>query len=153
LRSFEQQKARLADTEMKLKLAEKQARTRRLIETGTLIEKAGLSDLAVEALYGALLSLREGTKSAKQTEQWANAGTRALARDVKTADSEPIVLTFQSTPDKDAMARLRSSGFRYNKVLRHWEGVAGVADAEEFAHAHGGEVRRISHDAKKPDAS
>jgi len=144
LRAFEQQKARLADTEAKLKLAEKKARNRRLIETGILIEKAGLSDLATEALFGALLSLREGAKSARQTDQWARAGAEALAQDTETTGLEPIVLTFPAPLDKETMARLRSIGFRFNKVLRHWEGIASFEDAEELANAQGGNLRRMS---------
>jgi Conjugal transfer protein TraD len=153
LRAFEQQKARLADTEVKLKLAERKARSRRLIEAGALVEKAGLNDLAAEALYGALLSLREGAKSAKQIEQWMSLGMRALAQDDKAADSEPIVLTFRIPLGKDAAVRMRSIGFRFNKVLRHWEGVASVAHAEDLARAYDGEMQRISQDMKKSDAA
>ena len=58
LRAHEQQKARLADQEAKLKDAGRKVRTRRLIEAGGLIEKTGLLDLDTNALYGALLSLR-----------------------------------------------------------------------------------------------
>jgi hypothetical protein len=60
MRAHEQQKARLAEQEAKLKDAERRARTRRLIEAGGLIDKAGLLDLDANALYGALLSLRDG---------------------------------------------------------------------------------------------
>ena len=42
LQSHAQQKARLAEREMLLKKAERKARTRRLIEAGGLVEKAGL---------------------------------------------------------------------------------------------------------------
>jgi hypothetical protein len=42
LRAHEQQKARLAEQEAKLKDDERKARTRRLIQAGGLIEKAGL---------------------------------------------------------------------------------------------------------------
>ena len=45
LHAHEQQKARLAEQEAKLKGAERKARTRRLIEVGGLIDKAGLLDL------------------------------------------------------------------------------------------------------------
>ena len=41
LRSHEQQKARLAEREMQLKEAARKARTRRLIQAGGLVEKAG----------------------------------------------------------------------------------------------------------------
>jgi hypothetical protein len=49
LRAHEQQKARLAEQEAKLKDDERKARTRRLIQAGGLIEKAGLLDLEPNA--------------------------------------------------------------------------------------------------------
>jgi hypothetical protein len=153
LRAFEQQKARLAGAEAKLKLAEKKARSRRLIEAGILIEKSGLDALATDALYGALLSLRSGAESAKQQDQWATVGARALAQDAKTDNWEPVVLTFQEQPDKEAAANLRSTGFRFNRVLRHWEGMANFAEAEEVAAQYGGNVRRISYSADQPNPS
>ena len=153
LRAFEQQKARLADVEAKLKLAEKKARNRRLIEAGMLVEKAGLDALATDALYGALLSLRSGVESSKQREQWASAGTRALADDVDADNCEPIVLTFRDQLDKETAASLRSTGFRFNKVLRHWEGMATYADAEELAATYGGSVSRVAYSAEQPKPS
>jgi hypothetical protein len=50
LRSHEQQKARLAEQEAKLKDAGRKARTRQLIEAGGLIEKVGLLDLEPNTL-------------------------------------------------------------------------------------------------------
>jgi hypothetical protein len=58
-RAHEQSKARLAEAEAKLKLDERRQRTRRLIEAGALVEKAALLELDSNALYGALLSLRD----------------------------------------------------------------------------------------------
>jgi hypothetical protein len=145
LRAFEQQKARLAEAEAKLKLAEKKARTRQLIETGTIVEKAGLIDLKTEALYGALLSLKDGAKTNKQIDQWTSAGLQALSEEAEAASSEPIIMEFSAELDKQTAADLRSIGFRYNKVLRHWEGMANVREAETFAEAHGGHLKVISH--------
>lgn len=145
MRAYEQQKARLAETEAKLKEAERRARTRRLIEIGGLVEKASLSELSNEALFGALLSLRSGAGTAKQREQWAAVGSEALAEDAQACDSgaEPIVLTFPSAIDKDAASILRTNGFRYNKVLRHWEGLADFDDARALAASHGGTARKV----------
>ena len=93
LRAHEQQKARLAEQEAKLKDAGRKARTRRLIEAGGLVEKTGLLDLDPNALYGALLSLRDGSSNAKQVEQWAALGGRTFAREARARDEgkEPIV--------------------------------------------------------------
>jgi hypothetical protein len=69
LRAHEQQKAKLAEAEARLKLDERKQRTRRLIEAGALVEKVGLLELDSNALYGALLSLRDGAGDTGQVEQ------------------------------------------------------------------------------------
>ena len=86
MQAHEQQKARFAEQEAKLKTAERRTRTRRLIETGGLVDKAGLLDLDVDALYGALLSLRDGVDEKKQVEQWAALGGRAFALEARQRD-------------------------------------------------------------------
>ena len=54
----------------RLRDAERHARTRRLIEAGGLIDKAGLLDLDANALYGALLSLRDGADDRARSSSW-----------------------------------------------------------------------------------
>ena len=144
-RAHEQQKARLAEKEAKIKLAERKARTKRLIEAGALVEKASLLDLEVNALYGALLSLRDSADTKKQVEQWAALGGRAFAREARARDEgkEPVLLTFPGPLPKEATAALRAAGFRFSKVMQHWEGLARPDDAETLATAHRGAVRRV----------
>lgn len=146
LRTLEQQKARLADQEAKLKDAGRRARTRRLIEAGGLVEKTGLLELDANALYGALLTLRDGASNAKQVEQWTALGGRTFARDARARDEgrEPIVLTFPTALAKDATATLRAAGFRFNTVLQHWEGLARPEEAQQLATTHGGTARRVA---------
>ena len=86
LHAHEQQKARLAEQEAKLKTAERKARTRRLIEAGGLVDKAGLLDLDANALYGALLSLRDGAGDKDQLGKWTALGGRAFAREARLRD-------------------------------------------------------------------
>jgi hypothetical protein len=146
LRAHEQQKARLAEQEAKLKGAERKARTRRLIEAGALIDKVGLLELDANALYGALLSLRDGAGDKDQVGKWAALGGRTFAREVRLRDAgkEAVVLTFAAPLGKDATMTLRRAGFRFSKVLQHWEGLAHHAEAEALATAHGGVARRIA---------
>ncbi|MBY0333006.1 MAG: conjugal transfer protein TraD [Acetobacteraceae bacterium] len=147
-RSHEQSKARLAEQEAKLKLAERKARTKRLVEAGALAEKAGLLELDTNALYGALLSLREGADKPKQVEQWAALGGRTFAREARARDEGklPALLTFPGPLAKEASAALRAAGFRFSKVMRHWEGLARPDDAEALARAHGGTCRVLAAD-------
>ena len=146
LRAHEQQKARLAEQETKLRDAERRARTRRLIEAGALLEKAGLLELDTNALYGALLSLCDSTENKDQVTRWAALGGRAFAREARLRDEgkEPVLLSFPGPLDKDATTALRQAGFRFSKVMQHWEGLARFAEAETLAQSYGGAARRVT---------
>src|SRR3954452_10013261 len=146
LRAHEQQKARLAEAESKIRLAERKARTRRLVEAGALLEKTGLLDLQTNALYGALLSLRDGAGDSKQTAQWATLGGRAFAREARLREEgkEPMLLTISGPLDREVTNELRKAGFRFSKVMQHWEGLARYEDAEALASALGGTARRVA---------
>ena len=152
LRAHEQQKARLAEQEAKLKGAERKARTRRLIEAGGLIDKAGLLELEPNALYGALLSLRDDAGDKTQIDKWAALGGRAFAREARLRDAgkEAVVLTFPAALAKDITTALRQAGFRFSKVLQHWEGLARFDEAERLATAHGGTARRVAATVSAP---
>jgi hypothetical protein len=145
MRAHEQQKARLAEQEAKLKTAERKARTRHLIEAGGLVDKAGLLDLDTNALYGALLSLRDGAGDKDQVEEWAALGGRTFAREARLRDEgkEAVILIFPAALGRDVTTTLRQAGFRFSKVLQHWEGLARFAEAEALATAHGGRARRV----------
>jgi hypothetical protein len=146
IRAHEQHKARLAEQEAKLKDAERKVRTRRLIQAGGLVDKAGLLNLDSNALYGALLSLRDGLGDSEQVARWAALGGRAFAREARLEDEgkEAIILAFPAALARDATTALRAAGFRFNKLLQHWEGRARLADAEALARTYGGEVRRAA---------
>ena len=154
LRSHEQQKARLAEQEAKLKDAGRKARTRQLIEAGGLIEKVGLLDLEPNALYGALLSLRDGADDKDQLAKWATLGGRTFSREAKLRDEgkEAIVLTFPVALDKEVTTTLRTAGFRFNKVLQHWEGMARFDEAKTLATTHGGAARQVAAGRKMDTA-
>ncbi|MBO0737953.1 MAG: conjugal transfer protein TraD [Alphaproteobacteria bacterium] len=142
-----QQKARLAVQEAKLKADERKARTRQLIQAGGLVDKAGLLELEPNALYGALLSLQDGAVDKQQVSQWATLGGRAFAREARLVEEgkEAIVLAFPAPLDRDATTALRGAGFRYNKLLKHWEGLARFDEASALAAAHGGAAHRVAN--------
>jgi hypothetical protein len=146
IQAFEQKKARLAETEARLKLAEKKFHTRRLIVMGALMEKAGLSELADQTLYGALISARKGMDDPKTRDQWTTLGARTLEQESRVEDEqrEPIVLTFPEQPSKELTTYLRTAGYRFNKILRHWEGVGEYEQAKDIAAAHNGLARKHS---------
>jgi hypothetical protein len=148
MRAHEQQKARLAEQEAKLRDAERRARTRRLIEAGGLIDKAGLIDLESNALYGALLSLRDGADDETQVDTWAALGGRTFAHEARLRDEgkEPVIATFPAPLSKEVTNALRAAGFRFSKIMRHWEGFAIYEAASRLAAEHGGNARRVGGD-------
>jgi hypothetical protein len=144
---LEQQRAKLAEQEAKLKADERKQRTRRLVEAGTLVEKAGLLELEGAALYGALLFLgRVAGDKAKITE-WTKTGKTAL--DGETADGaagEPLTVTFPAPLPTPFSTRLRGAGLRWNKLLQHWEGLAHYDAVAELAAEHEGTIVRVRAD-------
>lgn len=145
VQELEAQKVRIAETEAKLKIEARKARDRKLYAAGGLVEKALLLDLEPNALYGALLSLRDGAADKDQVANWAALGGRSFAREARLRDEgkEPIVLTFPAPLPKTATTALRAAGFRFSSVLQHWEGLAKPEDAEALAAEHGGSARRV----------
>jgi len=142
---LEQQKNRIAETETRLKLEERKARTRRLIEAGGLIEKAGLIDLDPNALYGALLSLKAGPDEADKIATWKAEGGRAFDLEVKAREEGkvPLIITLPRAQPLHTTTRLRKLGFRFSKVMQHWEGLARYDEAAELATELGGTVKRV----------
>ncbi|SEF14904.1 Conjugal transfer protein TraD [Rhizobiales bacterium GAS191] len=140
-----QQKARIAEQEARIKTDERKARTRRLIEAGGLVEKAGLLHLDANALYGALLSLSSSAKNTARVTEWAKAGGHVFDREAKARDAgrEPLTVTFAGALPTTFTTRLRGAGLRWNKVLQHWEGLAEHAVVAALAGEHGGTVHRV----------
>ena len=142
---LDQQKARLAEQGAKLRDDERKQRTRRWIEAGGLVEKAGLLGLEPNALFGALLSLTPQAKDTVEVAGWAKAGGAILDREasVREAGKEPVFVTFATVLPTPFTTRLRAAGLRWNKVLEHWEGQAQHAEVAELAGEHGGALRRV----------
>ncbi|MBN8909262.1 MAG: hypothetical protein J0H99_22295 [Rhodospirillales bacterium] len=64
-----------------------------------------------------------------------------------------MLLTFSAPLAKDATTALRKVGFRYSKVMQHWEGLARFDEASTLAKAHGGTARRIGNTTGLPGGS
>lgn len=118
---LEQKKAKMQLEETRLKLKERKARTRHLIENGGLINKAGLDHLPSNALYGALLSLKDQLNDNQQImAAWIVKGDKAFNQEQQKFT--PVICKFNSEPIKDIRDSIRSLGLRWNKFRREWYG-------------------------------
>ena len=152
---LEQQRARLQREEAKVREDARKARTRGLIEAGGLVDKAGLGALDANVLYGALLEVAARTSDAEQVARWAAEGGRAFDREARAraAAKEPLILTLAGVQPALVTARLRGLGFRWSKVLRHWEGLAVFDEAKAAADELGGTLQRLAPPSAESSAA
>lgn len=126
-KKLEQKKHRLSIEETKLKLKERKARTRHLIENGGLITKAELDYLPSNALYSALLSLKEQINESQEImAAWIVKGDAAFNEEQQKFT--PVILTFENQPDKEIRDQIRSLGLRWNKFRKEWYGTCTDLD-------------------------
>lgn len=118
---LEQKKNRLAAEEMRLKLKERKARTRHLIELGGLVVKADLHYLPTNTLYGALLSLSEKLdKDNNIRHKWTEVGKQKLQQEAKLFT--PVIVKFDDIPEKEIPDAVRAHGLKWNKFRSEWYG-------------------------------
>lgn len=142
---LEQQKAKLAEEEARLRDQERKARTRRLIEAGGLIEKAGLLDLDANTLLGAFLSVHSETSKPEILARWAAEGGKVFAQEAAVHERarEPLIVVFPKPVARELTAQLRASGLRWNRVLLHWEGLAEHDVIAPLVSGHFGTIKRV----------
>lgn len=133
---LQQKMNRLKEKEAKVKIAERKQRTRRLIELGGLIEKAELSELPVTQLLGALIQIKNQSKSEETLNRWSLEGEAAFNKNKGLVENEkPILIKFPVEPDISVRKKLRSFGMRWNSVRKEWEGIADpIAIKAELNH-------------------
>ena len=116
-------KSRIEAQEKRLKEKERKVRTRRLIELGGLISKAGVDELNNNALLGALLDIKERLKEESTIKKWKDKGAAAFEKD-RAQNGEALIVSFDSEPPREAKDVLKKLGLRWNRFRREWQGYA-----------------------------
>ena len=116
-------KSRLESKEKRLREKERKVRTRRLIELGGLVSKAGIEELNNNALLGALLDIKEKIKEESVIKKWKDQGAAAFEKD-KAENGEALIVSFDAEPPREAKDKLRDLGLRWNRFRREWQGYA-----------------------------
>ena len=113
-------KQMLANHERLLQQQLRKERTRRLIERGGLITKAGLEFLDDMALLGALIDIKQKANDDKQIAQWSKLASSELTKDQK--QKTPVVVTFDEKPNLEIRQAIRDAGLKWNALRQEWEG-------------------------------
>ena len=114
-------KSRLEAKEKRLKEKERKIRTRRLIELGGIVSKAGIEELNNNALLGAFLDIKEKLKEELTIKKWKDRGAVAFERD-KMEHGEALIVSFDAEPSRKAKDTLKTLGLRWNRFRREWQG-------------------------------
>lgn len=118
---LEQKKNRLVAAETRLKLKERKMRTRRLIEVGGLVTKAGLDYLPTNTLYGALLSIALSLETNQSIrDEWTKIGKNKL--DEEQVNKHAVILKFEQEPSIEIRKIVRNHGLKWNKLRLEWYG-------------------------------
>jgi len=134
---------RLKEQEAHIKSIERKTRTRKLIEVGGLIAKAGLDHLASNELYGALLEIAAKAKDAAKIKDWEEKGGKAFYHEGKQ-NGEPIIIKFTAKPDMETRNTLRKYGCKWNSLRQEWEGIADYLILKPIVENIGGVIRKLS---------
>lgn len=140
--ALELKKNRLKQLESHVKLMERKSRTRRLIELGGLIAKAGLDDLESNALLGALLEIKERTEDVKVVKAWAHKGGAAFAKE--NNDKSPVIVKFESKPDEEIRYKIRELGLKWNAIRQEWQGYVFLHNLKETLRNQKASISQIS---------
>ena len=117
----ERNKRKLQKQEMLIKMRERKARTRHLIELGGLIQKADIGHLPSDMLLGALLSLRKQLdQDPPITSIWQSIGSDAFEKEAK--DKVGVILKFEAKPTVTLRQKIRSHGLKWNNLREEWYG-------------------------------
>jgi hypothetical protein len=120
-KAIEQKKQRLLQQENVLKLKERKARTRSLIEIGGLAAKAEIEHLPPSILLGGFLFLKSCIeKNSSILAEWEISGSAKFASFSK--QRIPVILKFVDKPEPKIQSILREAGLKWNALRQEWYG-------------------------------
>ena len=137
---LERQKIAIMGKEKALKETERRERTKKLIEIGGLVAKAGIDTLDTNALYGALLTIKEKMNKPETLGQWSQKGASAFAKGINEGDGVPLIVQFKEKPSEEARSAIRALGLKWNVIRQEWQGIASLEDVKSVAAHYSGSV-------------
>ena len=137
---LERQKIAIMGKEKALKETERRERTKKLIEMGGLISKAGIDTLDTNVLYGALLTIKEKMNKAETLGHWSQKGANAFSRGGNSGEGVSLVVQFKEKPSEEVRSAVRSLGLKWNVIRQEWQGIANLEEVESVVKQHNGNV-------------
>lgn len=135
----------LAEKKQKLKFQERQLheksrkqKTKRMIEVGSIASKFGIDVFDDQTITGAFAEIQEKSQPA-QLEIWKKKG-EALSKRSLT----PLLVSFGQEPSDDVKMTLKTLRFKWNSMLRLWQGYGIKDEIEKLVQAFHGKVEVVN---------
>jgi hypothetical protein len=133
-------KARLVLEENRLDTLERKKRTRRLIELGGLVLKAGLESFNNNTLLGGFLFLKNEYTDKSKLKKLTDEGDHAFTEIKKPVEElSAFVITFPKEPSREIKSQLRDLNFKWNQFRKEWYGYGNEKELRtliESDHGH-----------------
>ena len=114
-------------TQLKKAKNQKQNIDNSLLKKAQFITKAGLDHLPDNALFGALLSLKEQLNDNENIiSSWIVHGNQAFNKEKQCNN---VICKFTSHPAREVRDFIKSIGLNWNKLTKRWEGNVQDLDA------------------------
>lgn len=137
---------KLKQQEAKLKEAERKSRNRKLFEKGGLVEKAELSHLSSNQLYGALLQIKKQSENSVTLKEWEHIGGAAFHNESKEK-GDAVIVTFPEKPSLEIRKQLREFGLKWNSFREEWQGICVINEIDGFIKNNNGNLSLINSKA------
>lgn len=143
---LEKQKARLVSKEQKIKALERKKELKKAISLGQLLIENGLDEFDRTILLGALLEIKDRSGRAEDLESWRIRAALHIEEN-KIAQSA-VIVTFQTSPNKNIQSILKGNGLKWNPFRQEWQGYSHLSSLEESLKNCGANIQVVSLDQK-----
>lgn len=76
------------------------------------------------------MDIKENLNEESTVKKWKDKGASVFEKD-KAQNGEALIVSFDSEPPREAKAKLRDLGLRWNRFRREWQGYAKKALLEK----------------------
>ncbi len=141
IESLLKQRRSLVIQEQKRKEAERKKDTRRKIEMGGMVIKAGLDRLDPQALYGTFLMIADVlSRRPEVVEQAGEWGRKALGEEAAKESRIPLRIVFPAAIPREMSQQLRARKFDFDRETKQWSGIGVFEKIVELVAPYSGSV-------------
>jgi hypothetical protein len=120
-KKIENKKLKVKELERIFKEREKKQRARLFEEIGRLAYQANIDQIDKSTLMGAFLEIASQKNDPATLAKWKKNAT-SFTKEQEDSPQEALIISFQNEPPKEAKAKLKAMGFKWNVFRKEYYG-------------------------------